>query len=361
MLESQVTEYELEITSDCNAACPLCARTQMHMPLRGNNQFTLADIKKAFSRREQIEGKSFKLCGTMGDPIVHPHCFEICEYLSENGGLVDLSTNGGYNNVDWWKKLAQLPGLRVYWAVDGTEQTNHIYRVNVKWETLIRNMTAFSEAGGAGTWQYLIFDHNKDDVEEAFDLATSFGFKFKKRTSGRTKVYGNKGAAGENRVVSLNRKTKQEIKISDNSSGHSVSKANQARISANNVGKGRATEKDIQIIKQATRYMMCKHFDHPECYIGSDFTLWPCCFLYDTKVKNEFHYQNKNTLIGDPNWNSLHHHTIEEILATEQFQTIKQRWNPDNPKQLLERCIRTCGNKGEYLNTGTIIKKKKNI
>ena len=38
MLEQDIKMYELEITADCNAECPLYARTIANMPLRGNSQ-----------------------------------------------------------------------------------------------------------------------------------------------------------------------------------------------------------------------------------------------------------------------------------------------------------------------------------
>ena len=53
----------------------------------------------------------------------------------------------------------------IVFSVDGLEDTNHIYRRGVKWEKLFANMKAYSETGAMGIWEFLIFDHNKHQVE----------------------------------------------------------------------------------------------------------------------------------------------------------------------------------------------------
>ena len=60
MLASDIKKYELEITANCNAQCPLCARTEMNMPLKGNAEISLQDIMRIFKTEQSIEGKEFK-------------------------------------------------------------------------------------------------------------------------------------------------------------------------------------------------------------------------------------------------------------------------------------------------------------
>ena len=47
----------------------------------------------------------------------------------------------------------------------------HLYRVNVKWKTVLRNMTAYAKTGGNCLWQYLVFDHNYNDIKEAYEIS----------------------------------------------------------------------------------------------------------------------------------------------------------------------------------------------
>ena len=59
MQQKNFNKFELEITSNCNAQCPLCARTEMGMPLRGNTEISLDTIKKIFPNEDLIKGKEF--------------------------------------------------------------------------------------------------------------------------------------------------------------------------------------------------------------------------------------------------------------------------------------------------------------
>ena len=62
--------YELEITADCNAEVPLCARTIANKLCVENLQISLQQIKEMFPSQSSIEGKHFALCGVLGDPMI---------------------------------------------------------------------------------------------------------------------------------------------------------------------------------------------------------------------------------------------------------------------------------------------------
>ena len=66
----------------------------------------------------------------------------------------------------------------VVFSVDGLEDTNHIYRRGVKWEKLITNMRAYSATGAYAVWEWLVFEHNQHQVEEARALAKELNFQF---------------------------------------------------------------------------------------------------------------------------------------------------------------------------------------
>jgi MoaA/NifB/PqqE/SkfB family radical SAM enzyme len=325
VLEQDIKEYELEITADCNAECPLCARTEAMMPLRGNPSISLDNIRHIFATRESCEGKSFKLCGVLGDPIVHPECFEICEYLTSNGGYVSISTNGGMNDEEWWTRLGGMKGVSVFFAVDGFENTNHIYRVNVNWKTLERNIRAFMSAGGKGTWVFIPFAHNEDDYEKALSFSKELGMKFIKRTSGRNDL-----AKGKR-----HKPRKAEAVILDNSQ----------KLPHNDLTelKKLITSKDVDKLEEAVPTIKCKHYDEPHAFIGADMTLWPCCFLYDESHRRYY------DVVNNKEFNDLTKFSIDEILQTDFYKTLKSRWYASHPEHL-KRCIRTCALNGAYQN-----------
>jgi organic radical activating enzyme len=334
---TEIKSYELEISSDCNASCPLCDRTQHKIPNWGNNNISLSDIKSLFPSKSDIDGIEFLFSGVIGDPIVNLECIEICEYLSENGAEIYISTNGGYNTIDWWKRFAKVKNLRVDFATDGGPKTNHIYRVNVKWENLLRNMQAFSRAGGQGSCTFIPFDHNEQEFEYVQQLAKELGFKLKARFHGRNITTNEK---------SIDRKTKQEVKIQGKPLTVSTH-GDQEKLST--LAKKTEKPKDhIEELKKITPTVDCRTIRDRTLFIGADMTLWPCCHLYSENLNGRM---NNHLPTG---YNDLRTKTISEIINSEAFLTIQERWNVEHP-YFLKRCIKTCAKGGFGANKTKII------
>jgi hypothetical protein len=104
-----------------------------------------------------------------------------------------MNTNGGLRNTDWWIKLGRLmSGQKDYtvFSIDGLEDTNHIYRINVDYKKVINNACAFISAGGSAHWEMLVFDHNQHQVDQVEETARRLGFKwFRAKISRRFTKY----------------------------------------------------------------------------------------------------------------------------------------------------------------------------
>jgi hypothetical protein len=95
--------------------------------------------------------------------------------------------------------------------------------------------------------------------------------------------------------------------------------------------------------------IVCKYIHENEIFIASDQSMWPCCFLWDSAFKN-----NENIIVKlnqfEPNWNSLKHHSIDEIKKHPWFkELLAASWDPDHALHL-NRCIRTCAKNKAYHN-----------
>ena len=78
----------------------------------------------------------------------------------------------------------------VVFSIDGLEDTNHIYRKNVRWDKLIENAKSYIDSGGSAHWDMLVFDHNKHQVNECQLLANKLGFTwFRVKTTDRWDTY----------------------------------------------------------------------------------------------------------------------------------------------------------------------------
>lgn len=344
-----IKKIELEITSDCNAACPGCART-FNLGKFEVTEFSIGDLKRIFPTKQHIKDKQFKFCGVLGDPIVNKDFFDMVEYISTNQGFVDISTNGAYNTTEWWTKLGKLSAdnqnIFCAFAIDGHAETNHIYRVNTKWSVLNRNIEAYSAAGGKGKWIYIVFDHNEHELEVARDHAKRLGFQFATRTGMRNSYH---NWISKTKKKDENKKIVTEEKVITTSGKKEHSKVDKVKELDKFIQKAKSGQVTQQEEQQILMSVECKLIHQGEIYISSKQTMWPCCFLFDSTVWNKDNINEKLLEYGD-DWNSLKNKSIEDVLTHPWFDAIlTESWDTKHSKHL-SRCIRTCGHKQAYHN-----------
>lgn len=208
MLENGIDAIEIEITNRCNAACPMCARTNNDIVLSNQSEISFKDFKKFFPVDFLKNLKQIKFCGNYGDPAISKDIIIIHQYVLDVNPDIKfiLSTNGGVRSISFWRQLGEIyaktPKSHVQFHIDGLEDTNHIYRVGVKWKKVMENAKEFIAAGGNAMWFYIPFFHNEHQVEEAEQLSNQLGFSdfilkvsarfndFKKPFSdGKVKIY----------------------------------------------------------------------------------------------------------------------------------------------------------------------------
>ena len=179
-----VKVLHLEPTDSCQAACPQCAReTDQTFDKNDQNHLTVAQIKELFTEQQIKQLDKMYMCGVYGDPAAGKHTLEIFKYFRSVNPTITLgmNTNGGLRNSEWWRELAEiLSGEKDYviFSIDGLEDTNHIYRVNVNWSKVIDNVNTFITAGGYAHWDMLVFEHNQQQVDECEQLARELKFSW---------------------------------------------------------------------------------------------------------------------------------------------------------------------------------------
>lgn len=171
----------LELTSRCNAACPLCPRNvaggevNPRLPLA---ELSLKDVQRLLEPELVARLGKVMLCGNYGDPAVASDCLDVVRYLRQQGSSLDISlhTNGGVRRPEWWAQLAEVVSDCKF-GIDGLEDTNHLYRQRVEWSRLLANVKAFIAAGGVADWVFLAFAHNQHQIEQARALSEELGFR----------------------------------------------------------------------------------------------------------------------------------------------------------------------------------------
>jgi hypothetical protein len=178
---ADVQHLHLEISSLCNASCPLCPRNLFGYPFNAGyveHNMTLSEAQTIFQPDflQQLTGMSIN--GNLGDAVMNPDTVPIIEYfLSVNPGIrINISTNGAARDREFWTRLAQL-GVQIFFCIDGLEDTHSIYRQNTLFSTVIRNAQTVINNGGRAVWKMIEFDHNAHQIETARALSQELGFE----------------------------------------------------------------------------------------------------------------------------------------------------------------------------------------
>ena len=178
-----IKTLHLETSSVFNAACPMCGR-EIDPKFNKDTDpksLSLEKIKQLFNEQFIKNLEYMFMCGNYGDPAAAPECIEIFKYFRQVNNSIRLCmhTNGGLRNTSWWRELGSVLsefGDECYFGIDGLKDTNHIYRVNTDFDKIMKNASAFIAAGGKAHWEFLVFEYNEHQVEEARRIASDMGF-----------------------------------------------------------------------------------------------------------------------------------------------------------------------------------------
>lgn len=291
---------QIDLLSTCNAKCLHCYR-QTVVGLENNH----------YEKNVHVNPKSFKLalqdpyfndleeilfCGNYGDPLASTHLIELIDAINEIKPNLSLRfhTNGSLGSKDLWTGLAARlngKGKFVKFAIDGLEDTNHIYRRNVAWSSVMENAQNFIAAGGRAVWMFIIFNHNEHQVEEARALSQKLGFvRFETRKNFASHYHPD--------YETLSPEEQQKI----------ISKWPPPTRLDYTVSAEKLNSIEIK----------CESSTDDLVYIDHDGRIWPCCFLAgwkyaNDKTKRDYHIE-KLEAAYKPYFNSIYHYTPTEIM-----------------------------------------------
>ena len=312
---TDIRDIHFELTSKCQARCPMCPRRINGGPMNpfvDPTEISLETFKKWFPVEFIKQLNSLFMCGNLGDPIIAQDCLEIFRYLNETNPGIRLSmhTNGSARNADWWRSLAGEK-VKVTFGIDGLSDTHSLYRIGTDFHQILRNASAFIQAGGVAEWHMLVFKHNEHQIDECKNLSQSMGF---------------------NKFVSKNTSRFKEKKLNVlDDAGKTINilyPTDRSAILTKNVSSS---------LNEITK-IECKAQKYRQLYVAADGTVSPCCWLdFSWQLPNQDNRINYMDAVGNfPNLNNL---SLSDIFASEYFKTIEDMWAV-NP--LLE-CSKQCG------------------
>ena len=343
----QIKTIHLEITSKCNARCPMCARTVCggkNNPFLPLVDLSLDDIQAIFPLAFINQLNRIYMCGNYGDPIVSEDTLEIFRYFREINPRIrlDMFTNGSAKKEDWWQELAGVVDL-VHFSVDGLEDTNAIYRKRTHFPTIMRNAKTYLGAGGTAVWDFIVFRHNEHQVDEAEVLAKELGFKaFNVKKTGR--FFNTVQMEGKDRQAVHNRQGDIEYFIEK---------------PVNEKYQNKALAKEEILMKKYGSLedylnqtpIKCKVAKEKSLYISAEGHAFPCCWtagqLYPWYFKERDSYMWKmlDELKGGIDDLDTRAKSLESIVNGPFFQEVLlNSWKkPSIESGKPKCCAKTCG------------------
>lgn len=327
-----IKRVHLEISSLCNARCPLCPRNFKGYTFNDGyieKNLTLEEARKIFEPNFLKQLIQIRINGNYGDIVMNPETPEIVEYFKLiNPNLkIQISTNGSARSEEFWRRLANI--AEIDFCLDGLEDTHHVYRQNTDWNIIIKNASIVIKHGGKANWKFILFDHNKHQIETAKKLSKSLGFnEFKVVDHGRNSglAFDNSGNLiniignykGETNFTILFQKKKTDLVLLE----------------------------DIIVGKKPKSKVDCRTKKLSEIYISSTGEVYPCCFTGfspRTFGHGEYH-QAVNSQIKDllPATNNALDIPLKECISW--FNKIENSWKiPLYEQGKLVVCDDVCG------------------
>lgn len=346
-----IRSVHIEPTSRCNLLCPQCSRVHENNinPAMPVSDLSWKTLEPTFTKEFCSNLRHVYFCGNYGDPLASNLFLEILENLHARGvPMMSVFTNGSLRDPVYFRDLVKLlgPEGKVVFAIDGLSDTNHIYRRGSNWSKIENNLRSFIGAGGRVRWDYLIFEHNAHQVDEARELARSLGV-VEFRAKSTTQFIESTVAKGLKKINVLsvkNKKTGEENVI-------------------------KPVEKSLKLIEKVQKiteehgsfdqYILdtdirCKTRAEKNIYIDFTGKVWPCCWMGSGRFHPDPNRQSRKdheiieNLYGN-DFNQLNSkQTLIEILEHPFFKNdLVDSWLKKGDLEKLWTCGFTCGKKFE--------------
>ena len=246
--------------------------------------------------------KTIYLVGNFGDPLMHPKIENILDHFVNQ--KVVISTNASLRDEKWWEKLANRKNLEVIFAIDGLEDTHHLYRRETDYKKIMRNAKRFITSGGTAIWQYIVFKHNEHQIDEAKKLSQEMGFK-------------------EIDFMYTDRfELENTFKVHDKGKYlYDLEKATEQKTLRDKLGSPEG-QKQWKTLKEGYTGgpIECVWSRNRKIYIHSDGTVFACCYIGGIQSGRNIEKMLYTKIIKDVDSVNLSKNSFEDVIGSDAFQ-----------------------------------------
>ena len=170
----------IDIGIRCTLQCAECQRTlfiKEKWPIPGKDM-TIEQFDKISNF---FKNRRIYFCGSFSDPIFNPNLIEMLKMCKAKGIKAFVHTAASHKPEEWYIKAFES-NLDASWVfgIDGLPHESHLYRVNQDGEKLFNIMLKANSILNYknAEWQYIIFDHNRNSLNSALELARKHNIFF---------------------------------------------------------------------------------------------------------------------------------------------------------------------------------------
>lgn len=167
-----VEDLEIELSTYCNAKCPLCYRNHInfksHYPKNFERDYD--DLIKQLKRFKNV--KYIRLVGTVSEPTLYSKFLDLCKFIKTSFNWeIEICTNGDTHDTNFWYDLGKILADtdKVYFTICGSTQELHEkYRVGTSLKNILKNAESLRKARRIDYAQIIRFSYNSDDLDSEY-------------------------------------------------------------------------------------------------------------------------------------------------------------------------------------------------
>lgn len=185
---SKLKSLPYKITIDpgniCNLRCPGCHTGIKHQDMITPSFLKFEEYKLIF---DQVKNHAFTIAlYNWGEPFLNKDIFKIIKHSFTNKVGTTIHSNFNFFNEDMAINSINSGLTHIYLSIDGASQEAYEkYRVKGNLEKVLNNVKLMVDTKKKLkstfpliTWKFLVFEHNKHEIEQAREMARSIGVDY---------------------------------------------------------------------------------------------------------------------------------------------------------------------------------------
>ena len=179
---SRPYQVSIDLSNACSLRCPYCPTGALD--LDPNRKLGFVDPAHVAALMDSVGPYAYiAYLYSWGEPLMHPKVAEIVSLVSSHNVLTDISTHFNLKNTAVLDAVLDAGLNHLKLSIDGaTQEVYEQYRVRGRLDVVlenVRHVVAYKRAKRLRNlsieWQFVVFDHNRHEIEAAREMAAKLG------------------------------------------------------------------------------------------------------------------------------------------------------------------------------------------